>query len=87
MKHAPFKEGRKQGLWPGTSFPQFISLLLTVLLPQANMYGMHNQVKLLKLLPNSLFLRPGRNVLFSTGTIIWLLSLLPPLAWRMLQHT
>ena len=30
--------------------PQSISSCLTVLLPPANMYGMHNQVKFLKLL-------------------------------------
>lgn len=40
----------------------------------ANMYGMHNQVKFLKL-PTSLSSRLGGHILFSTSTVIWLLSL------------
>ena len=73
MKHAPLKQGRRWELRSGISCPQFNCLCLTVLFPP-NMYGMHNQVKFLKL-PTSLSSRLGGHILFSTGTVTWLLSL------------
>lgn len=51
--------------------------------PTNNRYNIHNQVKLLKL-PTSLSARPDWHILFSSGTIIWLPSFFPLLAWRTL---
>ena len=81
-----WKRGKKWGFWSSISHPQSASSCPTVLSPLANIYGIYNQVKFLKL-PVSLFSRPGGEVLFSTDKIIWLPPLFPPLAWRTLLHT
>lgn len=50
MEHAPLKEGRKWESWSGISHPHLTHT--RVLPPPASMYGMHNQVKFLKLQPH-----------------------------------
>lgn len=64
------------------AYPARIPSSHMVLFPLADVHVMHNQVTFLKL-PNS-FSIPDGHVLFSTGTIIWPLSLFHLLAWRML---
>ena len=68
---------RRGGLWSGVSCPQAFSSL-TAPPPLANVYGIYNQIKFLRL-PTSLSSRPGGHVLFPTGTIILLPSLCPGL--------
>ena len=46
----PFERGENMGVLVWHILPHSISSCLTVLLPSANMNGMHNQVKFLKLL-------------------------------------
>lgn len=46
----PIERGKNMGVLVWHFLPQSISSCLTVLLPPAYMYGLHNQVKFLKLL-------------------------------------
>ena len=79
MKHIPLKEKQRCGFWLSISHPWLISSCLTMLPSPGDRFGKHNQVKFLKL-TISLSSRPGGNILFLTGMIIWLPSLFPPLA-------
>lgn len=82
MEYTP-RKGERWEFWSGISWPQPISSYLLVLPPLANQYDRHSKVKLLKW-PTSLSSRPRGHALFFTGSIIWPLSLFPPLAWRRL---
>lgn len=81
MNH--WKRGESEG--PGMAYlsPNPSSYTWQCSLFQITCMVCYNQVKFLKQ-PISLSSRPGGHVLFSTGRIIWLLSLFLPLTWRML---
>ena len=77
------KRGEGRGPCLTLSHPQSISSPMTVLPLLANMYGIHNWVKFLKL-PTSHASSPGGHILFPIEMIIWPLSLFLSFAWRML---
>lgn len=80
MEYAPRKEGMFLGVlvW---HIPLPVQLLMPDNAASPDQYVRYdNQVKFLKL-PTSLSSWPGGHILFSTGTIIWPLSLFPPLAF------
>ena len=79
MEFVPVKEGSRWGSWSDISHIQSIFSHLAMLPPPANIYGMYNQVRVLKL-PTSLSSSPDGHILFLTGTIICLPSLFPRLA-------
>lgn len=49
MEHTPLKEKKRWEFWSAIFYCESILSLLTVLPPLVNTYGMHNQVKFLKL--------------------------------------
>lgn len=78
MEHVLLKEGRKWETWSGIFHPQSIIW--------HQQHGLHRpacttcQSGQVPKAAASFSSRPGGHILFSTGTIIWTLSLSPPLA-------